>query len=697
MNDLSVAIAIGRHLDTLLTPSPETTESATPQDAITAPSSVPEFGMGLQTGTTGTVSPAAEISMHDSNFNSEPLSVAQFEPLPDLDVFDSDVFNDFDSFIATMGMNGPFELDLFTGGPNHEPTPAPNGRTEMLMLHGHPNAPQQHDSYQCQDAARGAKSMEFADADADELKELRPMPCPWGFSTAQREELQRISSVYRNEEEAYQVPSRLALGRYIAAYFDELHNHFPMIHASTLRPQTICTSAPELVLALATCGAACKYETRTALRTWHVATRITLAKWRQASVATSEEKLRTAQAALLLTDFALLHYNCKTMQNSPELREILQDFARDRRAIEHSEQHDWQRWILAEGQRRTVCCIYVVLHLFSTALDVPPSLLVSELDVELPSSTAEWTAPSQSAWLQARKSGTSVTHVQQALAALFSATTPQGLHSPLSNLVLMVAVLQRVYLGRQMQLVGDQGPVRDGDASEIQSALQRWTLAWQQARESMLDPRNPDGSNSFTSTSYLGLAYIRLCTNYASRRHLTSWDVAKFGRSLHESPLPQRSSSLAPALLHATQALYIPVKLGLEWITRSNFLHWDLSIFLCYLEAAVFTSKWLLSIAESSGHFPLTDCELNILKTLHRISDEIDESLDPITDVVEMQTVRVASEVGTTALARSLAIRIADIWARLFSHHNSPWPMVDLIGRSLAEYARLVREHTQMK
>ena len=207
----------------------------------------------------------------------------------------------------------------------------------------------------------------------------------------------------------------------------------------------------------------------------------------------------------------------------------------------------------------------------------------------------------------------------------------------------------------------------------------------------MLDPRNPDSSNSFSATSLLGLAHLRLCTGLASYRQLSSWDPDKIALNLYQSPFPRRTPRLAPALLHATQGLYIPVKLGLEWVSRNHFLHWDLSVFLYYLEAAVFLSKWLLSVADSLRGTPMSDTELNIMKTLQRIIEDIDESLDPLEEAEDHEGMLISHH-DTADLARNLAVRIAATWARLFSHHNSPWPIVDLIGKSLANYARLMRE-----
>ena len=76
------------------------------------------------------------------------------------------------------------------------------------------------------------------------------------------------------------------------------------------------------------------------------------------------------------------------MQASSELREILREYARQQQDEKQTEE-DWPDWILAEGERRTICCIFNVLDMISTAYNVPPLLLVGELDVQLPSSTAE--------------------------------------------------------------------------------------------------------------------------------------------------------------------------------------------------------------------------------------------------------------------------------------------------------------------
>lgn len=83
------------------------------------------------------------------------------------------------------------------------------------------------------------------------------------------------------------------------------------------------------------------------------------------------------------------------------------------------------------------------------------------------SDSLKWTATSEKSWTLAKRHALRPVTLREALEALFSHQETQYLHSPLANLVLMNALLQRLYLSRQMQLQY-QDPLRDADAHEIQ-------------------------------------------------------------------------------------------------------------------------------------------------------------------------------------------------------------------------------------
>lgn len=142
----------------------------------------------------------------------------------------------------------------------------------------------------------------------------------------------------------------------------------------------------------------------------------------------------------------------------------------------------------------------------------------------------------------------------------------------------------------------------------VRNALRAWTTQWQKTPESSLDPRNPNGPVTFTSTALLGLAYVRLAFDMGSSSSsssnsssntsaLTSGNAAHIATHLHRLPPLPRSPHLLPAVLHAAHALSIPVKLGVDFVVRSHAYSWSIQHSLCGVEFAVFLSKWLFCIS----------------------------------------------------------------------------------------------------
>ncbi|THZ63044.1 hypothetical protein D6C85_09062 [Aureobasidium pullulans] len=129
---------------------------------------------------------------------------------------------------------------------------------------------------------------------------------------------------------------------------------------------------------------------------------------------------------------------------------------------------NWHDWVIHESYRRTQLGIFFVLNLHTVFFDKPPIALTSQLDVDLPCPTAEWIAPSQSAWDNARMHTPNSVSFQDAFSALFS-EPPADKHlnySPFANLVLIHALLQRIYLARQMQS-NPSGSLREADMYEM--------------------------------------------------------------------------------------------------------------------------------------------------------------------------------------------------------------------------------------
>lgn len=140
----------------------------------------------------------------------------------------------------------------------------------------------------------------------------------------------------------------------------------------------------------------------------------------------------------------------------------------------------------------------------------------------------------------------------------------------------------------------------------IRRGLRSWTSGWQQQAESSLDPNNENGPIPFTSSSLLALAYVRIYLNIGPYRQLESRQPSLVARALCRSPRVDRSNGVISALLYATHALSIPVRLGVDRVARSQAFFWSVRHSLCGLECAVLLSKWLTSVAESINDVRLT-------------------------------------------------------------------------------------------
>ena len=135
---------------------------------------------------------------------------------------------------------------------------------------------------------------------------------------------------------------------------------------------------------------------------------------------------------------------------------------------------------------------------------------------------------------------------------------------------------------------------------------------WQQAPESSLDPHNENGPIPFTSSSLLGLAYVRLSLNLGPCRQLETRDPYRIASALYRSPRPQRSYRLTPALIYSAHALSIPVRLGIDHVARSQAFFWSVRHSLSSLECAVLLSKWLLSLDAPGADKNLSGADLHI-------------------------------------------------------------------------------------
>ncbi|KAJ5338243.1 hypothetical protein N7452_004971 [Penicillium brevicompactum] len=497
-------------------------------------------------------------------------------------------------------------------------------------------------------------------------------------------------------------PSCHSLTRFVNGFFDGFYPHIPVVHLPTFRLED---TEPEIILSMAAIGAQYRHEHRKAVFLFYAA-KSTLQRNTQErerkemdrrlhSEDTSpsdpdrqakqyRELMREARCALYLIAFATWQSELDIVREAFNLQSLLARCVRECQLVEPQEpQQDppsWQSWIQQEMDRRLKLFSYCLLNLHCIAFSTPPVILSDEIQLRLPCSCFEWIAPSPEKWAKVYKSGNArQMYVQEALSHLMKGSKePQLLNSqpvpsPLANYLLLHALIQRIMLVQQAfnPYTDEDHNLLNHQKETIRNALHTWTSQWQRAPESSLDPRNPNGPVTFTSTALLGLAYVRLALNIGSYKILGTRDPQEIANRLLQMPRLPAGPHLLPAILHATHALSIPVKLGVNYVARSHAFH-----SICGLEFAIFLSKWLFCISNCQKTRPLDEHESRLISWISDIVEEGRTSGDE--DLWSRPT--------ASSNCSYLAFAVVKLWARLI-RGNEQWAILKVIGEGLDIYA----------
>ncbi|KAI5208453.1 hypothetical protein AUEXF2481DRAFT_292926 [Aureobasidium subglaciale EXF-2481] len=622
---------------------------------------------------------------------------------PDADFTYSNDFGDFFNFIDTMGLNAGLDFLHDPEFNMHDPSFSGDG-----SLYSTAEALQKPS--QSLNATAAVPPSHRIRPMEDDFDELGPVPCPWRVHEEQRASIAAALLPFQDKLTGFKLPSRLMLGRYVTAFFEDYRDHLPIIHPATSTPSQYY-KYPGLFLALTAIGAVYRYENKTARELFRAGKEVVLASWQDEDTSRLDEqhlsdqwtkKLRNVQAALLLDKFAFCQCDLRSAKDTLTIQSLLAGYLRSSSSIATFSpglgRDNWNEWVLHESFRRTQLATFFVLNMHTVFFNAPPMVLSSQLDVDLPCSTAEWMAPSACAWADVRSRSLDNVSFRDAFQALFS-DSPAGKevnYSPFANLVIVHALVQRVYLARQLHN-NHHGALRDADMDEIGLALKQWTAIWKQAPESILDPLNPDGSNSLTSTAFLGLARIRLYSNYTYSMRFGSWDAKQIASSLFEDVLPARSSNMTLALLHSVHALNLLVKFGIRYISRIMFVRWDSQNLFYYLEAAVFLSKWLEELANTHHANHAAEAELKVVGIVVRIVEEVAASLEPFESLGHIYTLNDLDHGDLPAMLHVLSSQLARSWAYVFNTSGSPWPIVRFLGSIIDHYAGMLEKQNMLR
>ncbi|KXH42912.1 hypothetical protein CSIM01_06020 [Colletotrichum simmondsii] len=548
---------------------------------------------------------------------------------------------------------------------------------------------------------------------------------PYRISDEQRHRLNNSIETFRDIlDPDFKFPSRHALSRYLTSFFEGFHSHMPFIHTPTWR---VPEHSIELILGLAAVGAQYCFEHRMSERLFYAGKTIlmerlmhesetfgantgsslnfhNLTPQRRASQGFRErdwgpwEPIETVRALIALMGYATWEPKVSLVQEAFSLQALLAQILREVGLYEEdvpqlpadqaTPQAAWQAWVRQESTRRAKLIAFSFMHTHSIAYNVYPVLRSNEVGLRLPCSTGEWKAQSACQWQTARQeTEKQQLYFQDALSLLLrntDGTAPvDPIPTPLGNYILLHGLLQRIFIVRDLSLpVMDQSaslPSEEVDKLEL-VPLPLLALRWQQAPESSLDPNNENGPIPFTSSSLLGLAYVRIYLHLGPYRLLESRDPMRIAKAINRSPAVERSGGVITALLYTAHMLSIPVRLGVDRVARSQAFFWSVRHSLSGLECAVLLSKWLSSLTESVATTPLSDSEDRILHWVRCIVEEAYDVVDFEDDEPETSIDRDPA---------SLSLAVLRIWAHFFKS-NTQWPFINIIGKSLEKYRELL-------
>ncbi|KAJ5679214.1 hypothetical protein N7462_007458 [Penicillium macrosclerotiorum] len=514
---------------------------------------------------------------------------------------------------------------------------------------------------------------------------------PTGFVpvTAQcRDKLIIMLKDYANVAPDPSLPSRHALSRCLTGYLTGFHDHYPIMHKSTLDVDSL--SLP-VFLAMAALGARYCREPDTSMRLYQIAKPVTLEHFRRVflsgtmspeNVIDDTDSLELLQALLMLLSVSLWFINNPPYHEALSMRSQMATLVR-KDGINRLPEYDgtWRSWIRRESVKRTKLIVFCFFNILTIVFDIPPVILTEELSLELPCTEKEWQASHSEAWQSARNQSYGEPKIQDALSALFNPHSGVEPFSSLGGYVLIHALLQDIWLMTKAGRLASSRRNHRGSSIassaelvSVEQALERWCQYWERNQESSIDPMSPHGPLSFTSAALLRLAYIRLNADCGSTRQLQTWDPVQIATSLKENLQVRRGDRLTRAALHCAHALSTPVKLGIGFVAHSQVALWSNQHALCSLECAVLLAKWLEAVT-----VPEPDPELTEQET--RLRDFVLEM------VMEVQ--HGVSREWLLATNTRISAAVTRLWARLFTA-DYIWDMVNLIGRSLNSYADLV-------
>ncbi|KAK5118942.1 hypothetical protein LTR62_000153 [Meristemomyces frigidus] len=202
----------------------------------------------------------------------------------------------------------------------------------------------------------------------------------------------------------------------------------------------------------------------------------------------------------------------------------------------------WIAWKTVEGRKRTLFAIFILSSLLTTAYNQPPTIMNSEITLDLPCDEELWSAETSQEWYnrggaaaaddtavpfvdalsslltanQRKGSSQTVHHSSNPLGSLqaIDGTVDQDLTPSTFGCLVLINALHNYIWETRTRHQGRQWTQQETDSmfSHIEPALNAWQAAWKSNPRHKLERPNPFGLGPLSADSIplLDLAFVRL-------------------------------------------------------------------------------------------------------------------------------------------------------------------------------------------
>jgi hypothetical protein len=548
----------------------------------------------------------------------------------------------------------------------------------------------------------------------------------------------------------FQLPSRLALSRYLAGYINGFHEHMPCLHIPTMSVQN---TSIELILAMAAVGAQYCFEGEKGVELFHVSQEVAMRRIRRRDVRTADTEqpqgnfgwfledgalnsprqslhsqsyntlgsssgllglpvdqsqdkdlMQTAQALFLLMAMATWAKHQGILRQALAIQSILATLIREdglRMAPLVSHDITWEDWARYESIKRTKFIVFCFFNLHCIVYNIPSLILSSELDLPLPCDANEFRAHTTARWRDVRKKNRRPeVSFQSAFNSLFDRPSRVSLESYLSisslgNYVLIHALIQRIFFVRQIarhptpsQLsASTQHNEKNQDQDEETSSLEQALRNWQLGWK-----QNPESSldpwDPNGPIAFNSTALLRLAYIRLNNIFIGPAHHALASRDPHRIADSFRENS--PTKIRRTRKLVRAV------LHSAHALSIPVKIGI-RLVARTQSFTWSIQHSICSLECAFLLCKW--LEALALANPETEVSDDEKRICWLVKTMLDETEYGvkcddekalqSPTLLRQLSAGVLRVWAQIFKGAQT-WAIVDIIGTALNTYADML-------